>query len=466
MTPEQWRDRLLGKLDSRQGDVTKYRAYYDGNHPLPEGPKKETEKFRRLQKAARANWMGLIVDAVAERMHIVGFRFGDNQAADADAWEIWQANQLDADHKLVDLDALTLGSSYALVWPDPEHSARVRITAEHPSQCVVAYEPGDRRKRAAGLKRWVEQDGTYCTLYLPGLVYKWYAPAGAPVHAKAAPAVENGVTLTTTGSVRWEERVVPGESWPLEISLDRVPLIELRPRPKWDGCGRSELDGLTDIQDRTNHTTFNQMVAAEYSAFRQKWATGLDIPEDEEGNPVEPFEAAVNRLWASENPDTKFGEFSQTDLTNYVKAREADINTLAAVSRTPPQYLLGAMVNVSGDALKAAESGLTSKVRDRQTYLGEDWEEVLRTAFAARGDSDRAAEVSAEVIWKDPEIRSEGELVDALVKMRTLGVPVAELWRRWGATPQEIERWKIESVEDALNAALAVQPAGLPTDGV
>jgi hypothetical protein len=42
----------------------------------------------------------------------------------------------------------------------------------------------------------------------------------------------------------------------------------------------------------------------------------------------------------------------------------------------------------------------------------------------------------------DAEVRTEGERVDALVKMRTLGVPLEALWARWGATPQEIEDWK------------------------
>ena len=64
------------------------------------------------------------------------------------------------------------------------------------------------------------------------------------------------------------------------------------------------------------------------------------------------------------------------------------------------------------------------------------------------------ASSDARVVWKSPEWRTEGELVDALVKMSTLGVPREVLWERWGATPQEITRWR-ELSQDALDRALS-----------
>jgi hypothetical protein len=65
----------------------------------------------------------------------------------------------------------------------------------------------------------------------------------------------------------------------------------------------------------------------------------------------------------------------------------------------------------------------------------------MRVALAFRGDK-RANDLSSEVLWASPEIRTEGELVDSLLKMDTLGVPRPELWRRWGATETEIARWE------------------------
>lgn len=441
MTPEQWRDLLLEQLRSRLPELEKLQDYYDGNHPLPTAPKKIEEKFQTFAKQSRTNWMELVVAAPAERLEVVGFNFTDGPATDVWA-NIWQANQLDADSKLVHIDALTLGSSFVLVWPDPKHPSGVRITMEHPTQCIVAYEPGDRRRRAAGLKVWTGVDRRlYATVYLPGEVHRFVTDEQL-VGLGAAPTA-------------WRPREgVPASA---DTGLEVVPLVEMRPRPRFDGTGRSELDGLTDIQDRINSTVFNRMVAGEFGAFIQRWVTGIEIEEDENGNPIKPFNLGIDQILVAEDPQSRFGNFTATDLGNYVKGVEADVTHLAAISKTPPHYLLGALVNASGDALKSAETGLVSKVRDRQTFLGEDWEEVIRIALAAIDDP-RAGDLAAEVVWKDPETRSEGELVDALVKMAGLGVPREVLWQRWGASPQDIERWKSMAAEEALLTALA-QPA-------
>jgi hypothetical protein len=103
-----------------------------------------------------------------------------------------------------------------------------------------------------------------------------------------------------------------------------------------------------------------------------------------------------------------------------------------------------------------------SKVGRRAAHLGEGWEDVMRLAFTAIGNP-RAVDVGAEVIWRDFETRSEGERVDALTKMASLGVPRPVLWQRWGASPQEITRWQAMAADEALMAAVAATPlAGEP----
>lgn len=470
LTPVEWLTYLTGKLAERQPHLAKLQAYYDGDHPMPLAPKKATEKYRELARQARTNWMQLVVDAPAERLKVVGFRFSDDAigddaaapddaAVDLDVWKrIWQGNQLDADHKLVQSDALALGSSFVLVWPDASHPSGVRITPEHATQCIVEYEPGERRTRAAGLKAWVGPDRyLYATLYLPGEVYKFRSATAAMTLTSTSSTSKPAPPAAVHESVRWEPRAVAGESWPVMLELKAVPLVEIRPRPRWDGVGLSELDGLTDIQDRINTTIFNRLVAAEAAAFPQRWGTGIEVEEDENGTPIKPFDLGVDTTVIAEDEKAKFGQFAAANLDNYLKPVEADVQHLAAISKTPPQYLLGTMINVSGDALAAAESGLVSKVRDRQAQLGEDWEEVIRLALAAIDDP-RARDLASEVIWEDPETRSEAEHVDAVLKKKALGVPEEALWEDLGATPQEIQRWKDMRFEQALTAGIAGAP--------
>ena len=253
-------------------------------------------------------------------------------------------------------------------------------------------------------------------------------------------------------------------------------MIEIVPQPRTWGPPRTELTPAMSIQDRINTTIFNRMVASDYGAFRQIWATGVKIPRTvtqvtgEDGTTQEnvafqrPYDVGANRLLANENPAARFGSFAESTLQGYLASVEQDVSQLAAITQTPPHYVLGQMVNLSADAIKAAEAGLVAKVSRRALHIGEGWEEVVRTAFRIIGHP--AAEDSAgEVIWKDFETRSEAQRVDALVKMRTLGVPIEVLWARWGASPQEIEQWRILRAQEERGEQLAPQPLPAPASG-
>ncbi|MFE5332554.1 phage portal protein [Embleya sp. NPDC056575] len=433
-SPEWWLDRLYDELLERREYAEKMRCYYDGDPPLPLIAEKARDAFRRLLRQARLNVAGLVVDATAERMQIDGVRLGDAETGDPAAWRIWQGNNLDADSDLLITEAVKVGRSFALVAPNPADQAMPLVTPEDMTQAIVAYRPGNRRERVAGLKTWMD-DWTaklMATLYLPTGLCKFEAPE---------PRKGLG------GRPRWVRREVPGEAWPAPNPLGVVSLVELRNRPTLLGGAYSELHDVTDVQDRINKTLIDRLMAQEFSAYRQRWMTGYEVPVDDNGQAIEPFKAAVDRLWIIEDESVKLGEFSQTDLAPYLAAVEADIQHMAARTRTPSQYLLGTMANVSGDALKAAESGLVSKVRQRQRPIGEGVEEIVRLALRAAGDprpTDRA-----EIIWHNPEFRTEGELVDALVKMSSLGVPREALWERWGASQTEIARWRILQADAA-----------------
>ncbi len=238
-----------------------------------------------------------------------------------------------------------------------------------------------------------------------------------------------------------------------------VPLVEIRPRPDMKGRSRSELSGgILGIQDRITDTTFNRLVAGEFGAFMQRWATGLVVENDENGNPISPFKIGQDQMFWSSDEATRFGQFEATELQNYIASVEADVTHLAAITKTPPHYLLGALINSSGDALTASETGLVAKVRDRMAFIGEDLEEVMRTAFKIAGDDEKAVDFGCEVLWADPEKRSMAELADAVLKLSSIGVPRKVLWARIGASPQEIEEWDDMAMDDAIRMAIAQAP--------
>lgn len=409
------------RLDQQAGRARTYQQYYEGEQGvIALLDTEERRTFQTFLKEAGANWCELIVNAVAERLQVVGFRFGDDAASEA-AWTIWQASQMDADAELVQGDALVMGSSFVLVQPDEDNPTGVAITAESPLQATVLYQPGNRRRRIAGYKRFAEVPGE--------------------------PHRDIEVLITPEQIVTWS----PWETGPLiePNPAGTVGLIELVPQPRTVGWPRSELAPALAIQDRIQTILFNRCVAMDYGAFRQIWATGIKIARDvikaDDGTQavkvVRPFDIGSNRLLTNENQDGRFGAFTESTLGGYLASVEQDVTMLAAITQTPAHYLTGHLVNLSADAIKAAETGLVAKVRRRSLHIGEGFEEAMRLALQLVGNP-AATDVAAEVIWADFETRSEGQRVDALVKMATLGVPRRVLWQRWGATPQEIDRWE------------------------
>ncbi|TXS08241.1 phage portal protein [Streptomyces sp. ms191] len=442
---EWWRDRLYEELSERRKYADVMRCYYSGDHPLAKLTDKAREGFQRLLRQSRSNYVGLVVDATAERIQVDGVRIGGEEVGDEEAWRIWQANNLDADSDLITTEAVKCSRSFMLVAPNPDDATTPFVTGEDMTQAIVAYVPGSRRERAAGLKSWVD-DWTgelMATVYMPNAIYKFKAPMP---------------TKGMVGKPKWVTREIESEPWPAPNPLGVVPLVEVPNRPDLLGNAMSEIEDVLDIQDRINKTIIDRMMAQEFAAFRQRWMTGYEVPTNEAGQPIEPFKAAVDRLWVIEDENVKIGEFQATDISPYLRAVEADVKDMAARTRTPSQYLLGAMVNISGDALKAAESGLVSKVKQRQRPFGEAIEEVVRLYLRAAGDTRDLSAI--EVIWHNPEFRTEGELVDALLKMSTLGVPHEALWERWGASQTEISMWR-EQRDQAAQRIVAGDIAAL-----
>ena len=378
-SPDDWRDHLLDQLHDQARYHKTGDDYYSGRHPLPDAPNGARGEFLRLMKLARSNWCELIVDAVAERLIVDGVRFGNGADADLDVWRtIWQPNGLDAEHGQVHTEALIGGTASVLVWPAENPGDAPIVSVEHPTEVYVAAGRGHRQKRRAAIKRYVEDGYELVTVQLDAaetadgvaMVYKWARP---------------------TTSTEWEPHADagdPGPSFPNPLRV--VSFVPFRNKRRMIGAGVSELDGgITDIQDRINETLFNRITAARFAAFRQRWMTGMDIPVDPEtGKPIEPFRAAIDRLWMAEDKDTTFGEFSATDLRPFIDSVEADIQHLAAISRTPPHYLLGQSgAFPSGESLKATETGLVAKVEARALAFGESWEQVIRLALGAMEDA-------------------------------------------------------------------------------
>ena len=440
-TPDWWLLRLGRQLTNDQPRFDALDAYAQGHHPLPFGNKKARETYKRFQRMARANFTGLVSEAVRERLQVVGFSTGaagDNQT-DTEAWATWQANQMDADAGLVTQAALDMSRSYVIVGAD---NGKALITPEDPRQVTHEFDPRYRRTVRAALKMWDDDAGKtrHAVVYLPnGVVYY-----RSTIEEHAA---------DVWNPAKWDRDDDEGDEGVGENPLPGiVPVVPFINRRRISTNGMGEFEDVTDIQDRINMTILDRIVTQSAQAYRQRWAKGVST-KDDNGND-EGFEPGADLLWAVEAPDAQFGDFAQSDIRQIIDACKEDVRQLAAISRTPPHYLVGELNNVNGATLKATETGLVAKCNDRKRQFGESWEQVNRYAATIEG---RTIADDAEVIWADSESRSTAEIADAAVKKQAVGVPWRQSMVDLGYSPQEIDRMEAERSSDALIMSL-MQP--------
>lgn len=449
LSPEWWVNRLYEKLQAQRAEFDFFNAYYRGEHPLPWLAPQAREEFRRILQMTRSNYMGLVCDATAERLQVEGFRLGDEKSADADTWRIWQANGLDTYSDQAILEALIGAKSYMLVEPNADDESTPFIFVEHMSQAVIEYAPGsNRRARAAGLKVW-DDDWTgevHATLYLPEALFKF--------------KTRRPSSGTLPETVAWEVREVQGETWGAVNPLGVVPLVEIANNPRLLTGGVSELYDVTDVQDRINKTLADRLITQDYGAFPQKWAVAWP-DEDEQGNPTPPIDIGRNRMVTTSVAETKFGQWDAAPLDPYSMAKREDVKDIASRTRTPAQYLLGEMSNVNGETLKASESGLVAKARQRMRTFGEDLEDTVNLTRRAAG---LPAAPSIETVWRNPEFRTEGEVTDAAVKKLQSGIASRRQARvdvgYSETTIQQLERDDAAEASDPLLERLSRQLVG------
>jgi Phage portal protein, SPP1 Gp6-like len=466
--------RLLKNFhDAERNALDQVRRYWRGRQKLPSViPSASPNEVKAMAKIARVNVCAIVVDTLAQSLFIDSFRAGE-EAENENVWKVWQANKMDARQTGIHRATAAYGTAYAVVLPGEPLPV---IRGASPRNLTVVYgEDPDWPMWALekiGRGAW--------RLYDDSAVY--YLSTSDKDEFEFLEAREH--RLEVTPIVRYLDED------DLDIDDDVAPYGGDSSTDHEAVPTQGQVVPLMPVQDQIDLTTFGLLVAQWYSAFRQRYAIGWVSPTEKElvqrlteGKENDPegtakaaaaarrmatMEAGASQLWQFDiNPeDMKVGEFSETTLEGYIRSREASLRHAATLSQTPVHELIGEMVNLSAEALVAAENGRERKVQERQALNGESHEQTLWLAGRAGG-----FEVSqdAQVGWRDTSARAFNAAVEALGKMVSeLGVPPDELWEKIpGATRQDVERWKKAAGKGdpfaELTAAIERQAAGAPT---
>lgn len=399
------------------------------------GPRVERYRGRnRLRYAAdavesadlatfRTNLYRVAVDSVAERMRLRGVSV---TAAGTDvskiAWNEWLASDMDQHTPTLIREALAAGAGYCTIVTTP--SGRSRVVVEDAESMVTQFDPMTREP-VKSLRRWddVHPDGTIRTEYAAV-----YDSAEVRTYEK-----RSGWTLTEQ---------VPH-------TLGQVPVVTVTNRRALSGSyGYSVIDDMAPLVDGLSKVLSDMLVASEDVARPRRWASGIDLEEEEDddgfvadagvgidldgqlsgsgdsnGNtPVEsPFEHG-NRMFTTESADAKFGQLPGADLAGYRTAAELlrqEIMTVASL----PAHLVGVTTAnpASADATRASELSLTAAAESAMSVVGTSLERAFRLLVSARTGF-RPEDVTVRLRWCRPDTRSEAQDVDGVTKLFSLGL--------------------------------------------
>lgn len=440
-SPEAWVVQLRRKLRAQHTYITPFANYYAGNQRLGFATEKWRNAYGGIFSSFAVNYCALVVDSVAERLQVDGFRIGKEPTADKAANLIWQRNGMDSVSDTGHAEALAHSSAYHLVWPDDEDGTKAQITLEHAAEVFVEPDPNNRRRRKAAIKVYRDTWGfDRVQLWTPTGYYRF--------------------TVGSEDEIPRREEIM-NERNPFGV----VPIVPLVPHPVSMGWPISIVQKIIPLQDAINKILADAIVMSEALALPLRYVLGWVNEADDDdpeapGSVVKAARSAQDLLKGAlltfPEPDTKVGQLPAADTGGQVGLLRELIQNVATLSRIPFHYFLmnGGQVP-SGESMYSAEAGLKWSTGRYQRHLGENHEETMSLAFRIEGDVAKAEERSSEVIWKSAGTRSIAVETDAAVKrVATLGVSTQMAQEDLGYTPQQIARNKALKALDELTLAV------------
>lgn len=428
-----WLDRIYG--------------YTTGQLGAPSVPEGSEDEVKELAKLAVKNVLSLVRDSFCQNLSVVGYR---NSASEENAkgWAQWQANRMDARQAEVYRPAVTYGAAYVIVTNEVSgtlwrtRSPRQLLSVYEDPQVDVwpqyAFETWIDSSDAKPRRKAVLYDDTFMYPLDLGEMPTVPVDQNATMYARAARITEFGEPVPHGAEVCPVVRFVNGRD------ADDMILGEIAP--------------LIRLQQAINSVNFDRMLVSRFGAFPQRVISGWS------GSPSEVLKASAKRVWTFDDADVTAQAFPAADLSNYNGVLAEMLEHVAMVAQISPAQVTGKLVNLSAEALAAAEANQQRKIAAKRDSFGESWEQVFRLAAAISGNSAGADDDESEVVWRDTEARTFAAIVDGVVKLATAGVPIEELLSAVpGFTQQQIAAIRDAMAKMRAADVAAYVPPAAPT---
>lgn len=388
--------------------------YTRGLRGIPEVPEGASDELQELAKLSVKNVLSLVVDSFAPHLSVVGYRAASARE-NAPAWSLWQAQRMDARQAEVHRAALTYGASYVVVRPGEEGAS---LRPRSPRQVLAVYEdPQMDAWPVYALETWVD--------YTTGKARR----RGVLIDDEAFYPVDLGeLPRYRAEDVRKSEiaraRRMPVQvEEPVEHRAEVCPVVRFVNARDAEDVIVGEVEPLINLQRAINNVNFDRLVTSRFGAFPQRYIIGWTSSR------AEILKASMSRVWTFDDhpQDVSVGHLPAAQVAPYNELLNEMLEHVAMVAQISPAQVTGKMINLSAEALAAAEAAQQRKVMEKRDSFGESWEQVMRLGAALSGDLDTAGDDEAEVVWRDTEARSFGAVVDGITKLAAAGIPIDEL---------------------------------------
>lgn len=449
-------EQLLAKY---RPQYTKLDRYYEGVHRLEQlqlAIPTELEQF-----VVFVNWCRKVVDAVENRLTVLGFRLPGEAGRDESMQETWDANRMGVEITQGFIDALALSISYMTVSSNEDDPENPLIHVESPTEMSHIIDP--RKRALSSLFRSYDPDPNTggmdrsATLYLPDQTF-W---------------------LYREGRQDW--RVVDRD----DHNLGRVPGAAMinRPRthdlPEHKTPGRSQMTDIIPVVDAAARALTNAQVAQETHAVPQRGVLGATKGDfvDESGNPIPAWEAYFGAVWALGNEKAKTFQFDASDMKNFETIVNLYARMASGVSGLPANYFgLAADDAASDAAIRSRETQVVKFAEREQENFGGDIRDIAQIVDRFKTGEWNPDLRRLEIVWQDAGTPTKAQLVDAAVKLKQEDVFTREdVWEEMNLSPARIEilRERFEERDrlleqagvNALLQSVGVSENGEPTNG-
>jgi hypothetical protein len=422
--------------------------YDEGRHRLMFATDKYRNTFGDLFREFADNMMDDVLDSITDRLQIAGWTATQGGLGEK-ATDLWTANRGDARAGGVHRNGFREGDGFFMVQEDQQ--GNVRFWKQKPHQMAVRYSEDSPDQIDVAAKVWRQGKRYLATLFYPDGVTERYATKGSSADG-ALPKVAAFRPL--------EGRELAALDLESHVSADGegMPVFHY-PNGEVSDYGRSLVTKCIPLQDALNKSVTDMLVAMEFHAYPQRWATGVEVQRDPLTQAeVSPFKAGEGRVWRTANKEARMGQFEVAEMTGFLEVQDGFRLAIARKGRMPGSEVAtrsnsgaGAL---SGLGLLVMEGRAIKLARDRQRDWGYQHREMMAYGLRLQGYRDATAD-NLNLEWAPPETRDEAAFWEMAAQKRALGVPLERILLEAGYPAEDVKKFLLEKGAEAEADQLA-----------